>query len=68
MNKYQKQLLVASPTAAISFLTLYLTYPLMWVGLVMILPFMFSFCWVLGILACMGIESRFGKWLMEDDK
>lgn len=68
MTKYQKQLCVALPTAVITFLAMYLTFPMMWVGAVLILPFMASFCWVLGVLAVMGIQSGFGKWLSEDDK
>lgn len=68
MTKYQKQLCVALPTALITFLVMYLTFPMMWIGAVLILPFMGSFCWTLGILAVMGIQSDFGRWLSEDDK
>lgn len=34
MSKYQKQLLVAVPTGVISFLCMYLTFPLVWIGAV----------------------------------
>lgn len=68
MTRYQKQLCVALPIALATFLGMYLTFPLVWIGAVLILPFMVSFCWTLGILAVMGIQSEFGKWLSEDDK
>lgn len=68
MTKYQKQLLVAVPTGVISFLCMYLTFPLMWVGAVCIIPFIFSLMWTLGVLFVMLVESNLGEWLSEDDK
>lgn len=67
MNKYQKQLLIAGPTAVILFLCMYLTYPLLWVSVVCVIPFTFSLMWTIGLLVTMLIESKLGKWMSEDD-
>lgn len=68
MTKYQKQLLVSLPEAILCFMAMYLTFPLMWVGAVCIVPFMFFLCWSVGVLVSMIYYSNFGKWLSEDDK
>lgn len=68
MTKYQKQLCVALPIALVTFMIMYVTFPMIWVGAVLILPFMGSFCWTVGLLAVMVFQSGFGRWLSEDDK
>lgn len=68
MTKYQKQLLVSLPGAILCFLAMYLTFPLMWVGAVCIIPFAFFLCWTIGLIVSMVYYSGFGKWLSEDDK
>lgn len=68
MTKYQKQLCISLPSALITFLIMYVTFPQMWVGAVLILPFMGSFCWTARRPTVMVFQSGFEKWLSEDDK
>lgn len=68
MTKNQKQLCISLPVTIVSFLAMYLTHPLLWVGLVCILPFIGCLFWTIGLGLEMISQSGLGKWLSEDDK
>lgn len=68
MTKYQKQLSISLPGAILCFMAMNLTFPLMWVSVVCIIPFMFFLFWTIGVAISMVYYSNLGKWLSEDDK
>ena len=68
MTKHQKQLLVSAPITIVSLLILCITFPIVWIALIFILPFIAGFIWSLVSLGNMLVDSGFGKWLTEDDK
>ena len=65
MTKHQKQLSISVVLMVTTFTIMFITYPTLWVGAILILPCYLSFVWTLIVLAEIAFTSKLAKWLSE---